>query len=292
MPLQQLVEYFNDRFGQEHHSSFRPILLEDGLVSGLFGSIRIKSNFLALRHTLKPEVISGYGAQISVSTYDPLLLHAQQLDSLFHDADAYNGNFESIVNFDRLARTVHMLNYLPISHLEQTLFLDVDPRHILGIQKDHGAYFEDVLTRCGLQTSNVAIVTGVNKNYAKYYEQLITGLDNYRSRGYRIALRLNDIVKEHYTLDFIEKVAPNYVSISTRSLEDYAHGDLLDQTLAELRTRVSTIEGQIILQQIYEKRFDQLARQHGIDFVEGAYYRVRDVIASKAQGPGKKVSYA
>ena len=37
MPLQHLVEYFNDRLGREHRSSFRPFILEEGKVSGLFG---------------------------------------------------------------------------------------------------------------------------------------------------------------------------------------------------------------------------------------------------------------
>jgi hypothetical protein len=47
MPLQHLVEYFNDRLGREHRSSFRPFVLEEGKVSGLFGPIRINSFFCA-----------------------------------------------------------------------------------------------------------------------------------------------------------------------------------------------------------------------------------------------------
>jgi hypothetical protein len=43
MPLQDLVEYFNDRLGREHRSSFRPFILEEGKVKGLFGPIRIDS---------------------------------------------------------------------------------------------------------------------------------------------------------------------------------------------------------------------------------------------------------
>jgi hypothetical protein len=51
-----------------------------------------------------------------------------------------------------------MLNYLVLAHLQGVLFLEVDPRHILGIKQDHGAYFEDVIRQCGLETKNVAIV--------------------------------------------------------------------------------------------------------------------------------------
>ena len=68
MPLQHLVEYFNDRLGREHRSSFRPFILEEGKVSGLFGPIRIDSFFAPLRQTLKPTVIVGHTAQITVAS--------------------------------------------------------------------------------------------------------------------------------------------------------------------------------------------------------------------------------
>jgi hypothetical protein len=41
MPLQQLVQYFNDRFETGHHSNMRPFILEKGLVSGIFGPITL-----------------------------------------------------------------------------------------------------------------------------------------------------------------------------------------------------------------------------------------------------------
>ena len=41
MPLQQLVQYFNDRFETGHHSNMRPFILEKRLVSGIFGPITL-----------------------------------------------------------------------------------------------------------------------------------------------------------------------------------------------------------------------------------------------------------
>ena len=49
MPLEQLVHYFNDRFEGEHHSNLRPFILQKGLVSGIFGPIRISSAFAPVR---------------------------------------------------------------------------------------------------------------------------------------------------------------------------------------------------------------------------------------------------
>lgn len=191
MPLQHLVEYFNDRLGREHRSSFRPFVLEEGKVSGLFGPIRINSFFAPLRQTLKPTNIVGYKAQITVVPNKTQHLYANEIENLLANNAVQAADFESIINFDRLSRTVHMLNYLTLAHSQETLFLEVDPRHILGIKQDHGAYFEDVIAQCGLETKNVVIVLAVSSQYARYFQELLNGLDNYRRRGYKIALKFD-----------------------------------------------------------------------------------------------------
>jgi len=273
MPLQHLVEYFNDRLGREHHSSFRPFVLKDGKVSGLFGPIRIDSSFAPLRQALKPTVIAGYKAQISVAPNKTQHLYANEIETLLANNSVPATDFESIINFDRLSRTVHMLNYLTLSHLQGVLFLEVDPRHILGIKQDHGAYFEEVIAQCGLETKNIVIILTVYTQYARYYRELINGLDNYRRRDYQIALNFNYLAQESHAFDLIARISPNYVSLSARNLEDQVHDDTLLAKLQQLKTRVAAIGGQSILQQIDEKKSDLLARNSGFDLVEGGYYR-------------------
>ena len=273
MPLQHLVEYFNDRLGREHRSSFRPFVLEEGKVSGLFGPIRIDSFFAPLRQTLKPTVIVGHTAQITVAPNKTQHLYANEIETLLANNSVPATDFESIINFDRLSRTVHMLNYLTLSHLQGVLFLEVDPRHILGIKQDHGAYFEEVIAQCGLETKNVVIVLAVNSQYARYYQELINGLDNYRRRGYQIALKFDYLAQESEAFDLIAKISPNYVSLSARNMEDQVHDDTLLAKLQQLKTRVASVGGQSILQQIDEKKSDLLARNTGFDLVEGGYYR-------------------
>ena len=122
MPLQHLVEYFNDRLGREHRSSFRPFILEEGKVCGLFGPIRIDSFFAPLRQTLKPTVIVGHTAQISVAPNKTQHLYESEIETLLANNAVQASDFESIINFDRLCRTVHMLNYLTLAHLQGVLF--------------------------------------------------------------------------------------------------------------------------------------------------------------------------
>jgi hypothetical protein len=282
MPLQHLVEYFNDRLGREHRSSFRPFVLEEGKVSGLFGPIRIDSFFAPLRQTLKPTVIVGHTAQITVVPNKTQHLYANEIETLLANNSVPATEFESIINFDRLSRTVHMLNYLTLSHLQGVLFLEVDPRHILGIKQDHGAYFEEVIEQCGLETKNVVIVLAVNSQYARYYQELINGLENYRRRGYQLtlnfdylaqALKIDYLPQESEAFDLIAKISPNYVSLSARNMEDQVYDDILLTKLHQLKTQVASVGGQSILQQIDEKKSDLLARNSGFDLVEGGYYR-------------------
>ena len=273
MPLQDLVEYFNDRLGREHRSSFRPFVLEEGKVSGLFGPIRIDSFFAPLRQTLKPTVIVGYTARITVAPNKTRHLYANEIETLLANNSVPATEFESIINFDRLSRTVHMLNYLTLSHLQGVLFLEVDPRHILGIKQDHGAYFQEVIAQCGLETKNIVIILAVNSQYARYYQELINGLENYRCRGYQISLNFDCFAQESEAFDLIAKISPNYVSLSARNMEDQVHDDTLLEKLQQLKTRVASAGGQSILLQIDEKKSDLLARNTGFDLVEGGYYR-------------------
>jgi len=271
MPLQNLADYFNDRFGQEHRSSFRPFLLENEVISTLFGQIKISSLFLPIRLTQKPDEIIGHAAKLKVSTHEVQYLYSDEIENLLSDHPHSNNNFESIIDFDRLSRTTHMLNYLPLAHLQGALFLEVDPRHILGIKKDHGAYFEEVINHCGLETKNIVITMAVSSPYAKHYPALIAGLINYRVRGYKIALKFDYVAQEEQSFDLITQLTPNYVSLSARSLDQLRDNALADK-LRHLNARVEIAGGKSMLQQIDQQSSALLAENTGFNFVQGAYY--------------------
>lgn len=271
MPLQSLVEYFNDRFAQQHRSSFSPFIQEAGSISALFGQIKISSVFSPIRVALKPADVIGHAAKLKVSTHDIQYLYSDEIENLLNNPPHQGGDFESIINFDRLSRTVHMLNYLPITHLQGSLFVEVDPRHILGIKQDHGAYFEEVIGQCGLETKNVVIIMAVNSHYARHYQELVAGLDNYRRRGYQIALKFDYVVQESQSLDLISKLSPNYVSLSARHLDKIRDHSLLEK-LRDLSALITSAGGQSILLQIDQKKSDLLARNTGFNLVQGSYY--------------------
>jgi len=271
MPLQQLVEYFNDRLELEHNNGFRPFLLQDGQVHGLFGPIQLGSVLTPIRETLRSAHIVGHAAQLSVAANPIQPLQSNELENLLAFPPDQGANADSIINFDRLSRTVHMLNYLPQSHLDGLLFLDVDPRHIIGIKEDHGAYFEEIIVKCGLQTNNVAIALTVNSAYARFYPSLLKGLQNYQRHGYRLALKLDVHTLEKSATELIERAAPDFVALSAQHLERVRDSQLLHK-IQQLNGLAASIDARSLLLNIDDKRSAALARQTGFQLVQGDYY--------------------
>lgn len=272
MSLSDLVDTFNEVFVHEHHFSFRPFVLKNNRVSGLFGPLRIDSVFSPIRKASKPTDIVGHDAHIEVAVNNNPLLDENEIGDLLTDSAAYHSNLESIISFDRLSRTVHVLNYLTLLPVYRLLFLEVDPRHILGVKKDHGVYFQEFIEKAGLETQNVAVMLTVYDQYVRYYPSLLAGLDAYRRHGYQIALKFDSFLKNDASFDLIGQFFPDYVSLSARALEPQA-GRLLEDTLGRLIALANSVNSRTLLQQIDHKKNDLLARSLSFDLVEGSYYR-------------------
>jgi EAL domain-containing protein (putative c-di-GMP-specific phosphodiesterase class I) len=271
MPLQQLVEYFNDRLELEHQNGFRPFILQNDTVAGLFGPIRINTTLTPIREALRSSQVTGHVAQLGIAVNHQQPLQGSELDNflLFPNTQSLNG--DSIINFDRLSRTVHMLNYLPQAHLEGLLFVDVDPRHILGIKQDHGAYFEEIIHKCGLETRNVVIGLAVSSAYSRFYPSLLKGLENYQRRGYRVLLKFDCEALEQASNDLVVRAAPEFVGLAAEQFDSIRDSQLLSKIQRFIGQGLS-VGSQSILFNIAEKKHAALARQCGFSLVQGSYY--------------------
>jgi EAL domain-containing protein (putative c-di-GMP-specific phosphodiesterase class I) len=271
MPLQQLVEYFNDRFEREHRSHFRPLILQAGQVNGLFGPIRVGSVFTSVRPLADPLTVIGHTVACSVATHDPFAIQRHHVDNSLTSADERQPDFDTIINLDRLTRTVHMLNYLPIVTPNSMLFLEVDPRHVVGVRRDHGAYFAEVIDRCGLATRNVVIAMSLNSLYVAHQDRLLTGLNNYRSRGYRIALNTGNLNSMTGLWELVKRIEPDYIRV--HASQQYVAECILPRALSRLKELLDTAGAQTILKiERGEQAFmAQLAR---FDLIEGGNFDV------------------
>lgn len=276
--LGQLVDHFNAYFKQEHCLDFQPFIIDKGLVNGIYGPIRISSNFLPIRLSHNHEEIIGYIAELSPAAHSNYLISERfgKSKSLFLKAANQSVEFQSsVINLDRLCRTVHMLNYLTYIRASRVLFLEVNPQHILSIQKNHGAYFEENILKCGLQTKNIAISVAItNSFFESYYAEIMKGLRNYRQRGYQIALDLNLLLAANDDLKLLIKtLAPNYVrfSASIINTNDFLNTDLFP-TLKSLVSFQKSNGGLSILQQVEQKQQFSIADSIECELVQGGYY--------------------
>lgn len=274
MPLQQLVEYFNDRLELEHNNGFRPFVFEADQIKGLFGQLTIGSRLLPIRNIACTDEIVAHATSLDVTNSPVQPLLSTELDSLVQlGGNPHTSDIGSIIHFDRLSRTVHMLNYLPFAHLNGLLVLDVDPRHILGVKADHGAYFEEIIIKCGLQTRNVAIALSITSAYLRFFPSLLKGLENYQRRGYRIVLKIDPAALSEETYQFINRAAPDVVSINAQQFHLVNQRDkLLISKIQHLISLLASIQTRSLLQDIDDKQTAALARQSNFDWVHGSYF--------------------
>jgi EAL domain-containing protein (putative c-di-GMP-specific phosphodiesterase class I) len=139
------------------------------------------------------------------------------------------------------------------------------------VKTDHGAYFEEIIIKCGLKTCNVAIGLKVSPDYARVYSSLLKGLYNYQDRGYRVALKLDYYSLDKSAFELISRTAPDFVAMSAEHL-DGIRDNRLPEKLSQLCQLVASMDGRSVMLDIEDKRNAALARQMGFDLVQGAYF--------------------
>jgi EAL domain-containing protein (putative c-di-GMP-specific phosphodiesterase class I) len=206
VPIQELVDFFNDRFQDDRvqYLPDEPLRLRGDRVVGQFCGFRISSRFRPLLRAADLE-IESHEACTHVTSSAGQLLGTREL----FDAAALA---RAVVYVDRLGRLVHMLNYLVHSDRYRTLFLRVEPRHVLGVRADHGRDFEDVLNRCGLAPAQVVITLDSVIRGAES-PALLEGLQNYRRNGYRIAVLVDRTILALNGIDPLLALAPDYARL-------------------------------------------------------------------------------
>ncbi|QFY43809.1 EAL domain-containing protein [Candidatus Methylospira mobilis] len=268
MPLSDLVEYFNQRISNEQGLTKPPLTVRAGQVAGRFGELRLATEFEPIHHSSEVDRIVGHDAILQAFQSDAGLASSARV---YHDADIGN-----IINLDRLCRTIHMLNYLPIAHEDYHLFLQVHPRHVLGVKRDHGAYFEEVIFRCGLQPRRVVITVPITPVYDRQLKLLLEGLKNYQDRGYGTAIKFDDKANEQflerYCIEFLYRVTPDFVRL------DSTFFSTLKKESEDMRrktTLLSVIHGmdtQLLVEGVLNEKDFLLAKVLRADLVKGAYY--------------------
>ncbi|MFM2407986.1 MAG: hypothetical protein RL358_728 [Pseudomonadota bacterium] len=172
--------------------------------------------------------VFGREALLRASLFEHGALQANAAFDLAIDA-------RELVLFDRLVRTLHLLNYAATFASEEFLFLNVHPRLLTSVN-DHGRVFEQILHYYSVPTSRVVIE--IKESAVTDEARLVEAVRNYRSLGYRIAV--DDFGATQSSIERILNPQSRYESLVSNN--GYAE---LDRVLA-LRPDIIKLDGAVI----------------------------------------------
>lgn len=145
-----------------------------------------------------------------------------------------NADDARLIALDRLARTVHALNFITSVQDDGLLFLNVHGRLLAAVSEDHGAAFRKVADALGLPPDRVVIETPVGASSQP--DLLAFVLRNYRLNGFRTAVNLES-PEQWKTLSQV--APPHYVKIRRDALYTERDADTL-QSISQRATLVIT----------------------------------------------------
>lgn len=267
MPLEHLIDSFNERFISENALTVPPFHFDGRRVHGRFGNLSFSSQFKAIRLFSNTHRILGHDTS-------PIVFSAA--NSECSNSFGALEKVPNIVSLDRLGRTVHMLNYLTFNNEEGSLFLHVHPHHLLTVKQDHGAYFEDIIRRCGLPVRRVVIGLTISPPHEAQLLVLLDRLKNYRNRGYSTAIRFDDSVDaafvDRFKNQFLHRFSPDYLRFSIRSFQEHFGGYDGHRRKVLLLSALRQIDTQILVGKIESSEGHEHALLLKPDLVEGSWY--------------------
>lgn len=192
MALTELIRYFNSTDAAGDSTLYG----EGEGAAAWHDGLRLRSLFQPIVDLDSGQVV-GHQAFLAACADDGCAITAEEAYAACRTA-------ESVVHFDRLCRTLHALNFLAQRrHAGGYLQLSVHPRHLLAVPARHGLVFEAVLKRCGLAPDDIVLELASGPLLDD--QRLADAVNNYRTRGYRIALTGDGGHPELFVVDIIKQ---------------------------------------------------------------------------------------
>ncbi|HEY3326605.1 MAG TPA: EAL domain-containing protein [Novimethylophilus sp.] len=252
----------------------------DEVVSKFIG-LQLRSAFQPIFHADRAGATLGYEALLR-----PSIGPADPVSPLF--AFSFADNQGKLVKFDRVARTLHTLNYLHLPPDRGLLFLNVHPKLLVSVNA-HGKVFERILHAHSVPTRQVVIE--ILESAVEVDRQLSEAIDNYRDRGYRIAI--DDFGSKHSNLDRLWGVAPDYVKLDLSIIREAEANAKVRRILPKLIEIISELDAQAVVEGIENDTQYQIALDAGAPLLQG-YFLGRPASASAwrdlAAGPQERAA--
>ncbi|UXY16171.1 EAL domain-containing protein [Chitiniphilus purpureus] len=171
-----------------------------------------------------------------------------------------------LVPFDRLCRTLHLINFATYARPGRSLFLNVHPELLPAVER-HGAYFERILGSQGFQPADVVLELSESDGVAAEPQAIARAVANFRARGYRIAL--DDFGHAHANFDRFWALAPDYVKLDRRLLRLASQDDTAARGLRQLVVLLRDAGSKVVALGVEDALQRALAIEAGVDGLQG-----------------------
>ena len=233
---EQSTGEFNSTFlGVQLNSAFQPIY--DSAAGDLYGHEAL----------LKPSL----GGELS-STSDFAYSYAEQAGKL--------------VQFDRVSRALHVLNFRQIYAENGLLFLNVHPKLLVSVNA-HGKVFERILHANSVPTERVVIQ--IQEGLVEQDKQLSEAIDNYRDRAYKIAI--DHFGSGHSHIDRLWKLSPDFVKLDSTLIQESQNNSRLQKALPGLIQVIRDLAAQPIISGIDTQTQLDIAIESGGHLLQGTF---------------------
>lgn len=189
-----------------------------------------------------------------------------ELSSTPEFAFTYAEQAGKLVQFDRVSRTLHVLNFRQIYAEKGLLFLNVHPKLLITVNA-HGKVFERILHSNSVPTERVVIE--IQESLIDQEKQLSEAIVNYRDKGYRIAIDRFGSSQSH--IDRLWKFAPDFVKLDLNLIQKAEQNERVRKILPGLIKMIRDLGAQPVITGIETQAQLDIAIDSGTNLVQGFF---------------------
>ncbi len=179
-------------------------------------------------------------------------------------AFSYAEQAGKLVQFDRVSRTLHVLNFRQIYAENGLLFLNVHPKLLISVNA-HGKVFERILHANSVPTERVVIE--IQEGLVEQDKQLSEAIVNYRDRGYRIAI--DNFGGTYSHIDRLWKFSPDFVKLDLNLIQKAEQNERVHKLLPGLIKIIRDLGAQPVITGIETQLQLDIAIQTGGRLLQG-----------------------
>lgn len=236
----------------------------------------------ALGLELTSAFLAVYDAKELKITGEEALLRASIRRKAMSASDVFKSarGGDCLVEFDRLCRSLHLMNYLAAGNQKRTLFLNVYPELLMADGEKHAAAFERILQDQGLTPADIVLEIFESTVAEEDTAKLARAIKSYRERGYRIAV--DDYGFLDSNLSRLLTLAPEIVKLDRVVIQTLSQESQARQQLSELVERMHEMGSKVVIEGINSKAQLQLAQESGADMLQGYFLSEPRYLSSDA----------